>query len=317
MVIARHEWFKKKKSSEFKIFGYPWQSTACILSIFILAVCVILPENLMIKLIIILLFYFMSIDILFSYQKSLDERQRLNHAIVYRNAFLGIVITLILIQAINYNLNPNYQFIGNMTYLTTLSTPLPPAITYNLHPQNIIILTMLPLFVGLLTMIFTYYQQDKEIFKIKILDKITNNIRTVLIVRSKWFKRKNKSNYWILDIQWQGTVYILLMLLLILLLGGGGLKITMLVVIVLLFMIMNYLIVYQKSLDERQRLHHAIAERNAFWGILTAFIITQAILFNYNPNPKVIYLLIPLPAVFGFLVGVITYYKLQNEVLFL
>jgi len=313
MIIVKHEWFKKKKTTDFEIFGYPWQSAMCILSIFILAVCIILPENPIIKLTIILLFYFIAIDSLIAYHKSLDERQQLQHANVFKNAFLGIVITLILIQAINYNLNPNYQFIGNMTYFTTLSTPLPPAITYNLNSLNIIILTILPLLVGLLTMIFTSYQQEE---KFKVMDKITN-IQNVLTVISKWFKRKNKSNYWILDIQWQGTIYILLMLSLILLLGGGGLKITMLVAIVLLFMIMNYLIAYQKSLDERQRLHHAIAERNAFWGILISFIVIQAILFNYNPDLKVTYFLIPLPAVFGFLVGVITYYKLQKELLFL
>lgn len=315
MVITRYEWFKKKKTSDFKIFGYPWQSAACILSIFILALCVILPENLLVKLMAILMFYFMVIDILFAYQKSLDERQILNHAIVCRNAFLGIVITLILIQAINYNLNPNYQFMGNMTYFTTLSTPLPSAITYNLNPQNIIILTILPLLVGFLTMIFTSYQQSKG--KFIIMDKITGNIQNILLIQSKWFKRKNKSNYWILDIQWQGSIYILIMILLILLLGGGGLIITILLVIFLLFMTINYLIAYQKSLDERQQLHHAIAERNAFWGLLIALIITQSILFNYNQNLKFIYLLIPLPAVFGFLVGFISYYKLQNEVLFL
>ncbi|HMK54199.1 MAG TPA: hypothetical protein VK444_05395, partial [Methanobacteriaceae archaeon] len=122
---------------------------------------------------------------------------------------------------------------------------------------------------------------------------------------------------WILDISWKGTIYILALILLILLVGSGDIMVALLSVLLLIFMAMNYLIAYQKSLDERQRINHAIAEKNAFWGILIVFIIIQAILLNYKLNLKDIYTLIPLPLIIGFLIAVVTYYKLQRELLFL
>lgn len=316
MVIAKPVWFKKNNTSAFGIINYPWQSVVYLLLIFSLSLCVIFSEGLITKLISIMLLYFLFIDGLYAYQKSLDERQIINNAIVYRNAFLGTFITFTIIQAINYNLNSDYHFLGNMTYFTTLSTTLPPAITYNLNPDNIFILTVLPLLVGCLMAILTYFQLDK-CAENKIFNKIANHCNKMLIVKPKWFKRKNKSDYWILDISRKGAAYILVLLLLILLVGSGNMGIVLLSALLLIFMVMNYLIAYQKSLDERQGINHAIAERNAFWGILIVFITIQAILFNYNLNLKDVYMLIPLPLVIGFLTAFVTYYKLQRELLFL
>lgn len=315
MVFAKPIWFKKNNTEVFRILTYPWQSVVYTLLIFSLSLFVIFSEGLITKLITIILLYFLFIDGLLAYQKSLDERQIINHAIVYRNAFLATFLTFTILQAINYNLNPNYHFLGNMTYFTALSTNLPPAITYNLNLENIFILTILPIIVGCLMAILTYYQLDKRP-ESNIFYKIANN-NDMLIAKSKWFKRKNKSDYWILDISWKGAAYILVLLLLILFVGSGDIRIVLLSVLLLIIMAMNYLIAYQKSLDERQRINHAIAERNAFWGILIVFIIIQAILFNYNLNLKDIYLLIPLPLIIGFLTAFVTYYKLQGELLFL
>lgn len=316
MVIAKPKWFKRNNNGVFGIFGYPWQSIVYVLLIFSFALSAIFLEGLMTKLISMAFFCFLLIEGLIAYQKSLDERQVMRHAIVFRNAFWGIFIIFTIIQAFNYNLNPNYHFLGNMTYLTTLSNTLPPAITYNLNPENIFILTILPLIGGCLIAIVTYYQLDMG-SENRISNKIVNNSKNMLIVRPKWFKRRNKSNYWIFDISWKGVAYILALILLILFVGSGNMIMALLSVLLLIFMAVNYLIAYQKSLDERQRFNHAIADKNAFLGFLAIFIIVQAILFTYNLNLEYVYLLIPLPIVVGFLMAVSTYYKLQREVLFI
>jgi len=298
MVIAKSEWFKSKKTDSFKIIGYPWQSTACILSIFLLAIIVILPENLLTKTIIMELFYFLFIDSLIAYQKSLDERQMIHHAIVHRNAFLGMVIITTLIQLIPLN--------------------------YNLNLDNILNLIELLLVSGCLIAIITYYQLNKGKLKIKILHKIASNIN--IIAKSEWFKRKNKSNYWILDISWKGTAFILLLLLLDIPLAyiyyiQGSIMIQIIATLLFIFLIIIYLIAFTNSFDERQRLNYAITYRNAFWGMIISFIliqpIIQPILSNYNLNSFDIFTLFTLPLFIGVLIAVVTYYKLQRELLFL
>ena len=131
----------------------------------------------------------------------------------------------------------------------------------------------------------------------------------MVITKPEWFKSK-KGDFWRLDIPWQGHVYMLLMFLLpftlFLILPNDIKPINF---IVFLFMVINFLIAYQKSFDERDKKIYTIAGSNAFWGIMLSFfvsvpllVIYNPILSMYNPNPNMAILFIV-----TILVGVLTF----------
>lgn len=288
MVIAKSEWFKRKNTGNFRIFGYPQQGIAYLLLIFLLTAVVILPEDLLTKIIVLVLFLFLFVDCLMAYQKSLDERQLIYHAIVYRNVFLGIAITALIIPIL-LNYNPNYEIIFNLMGLVIFS--------------------------GCLIAAVTYCQLNKRRLKMNILWEID------LIERSKWFKRRNKNKYFILDISWKGIVLMSSIFLFKLFYWydiHGNIIIQIISTALFIFLTMIYLIAFAKSLDERQRLNYAITYRNAFWGMIISFIIIQSILFKYTLNSEeIFYLIIVMPLTIGFLIAIISYYKLQGELLWL
>ena len=292
MVIAKSEWFKRKETDGFRIFGYPQQGIAYILLICLLTIGVILPEDLLTKIIVLVLFLFLVIDCLMAYQKSLDERQLIHHAIIYRNVFLGMAIISVMI-------------------------PIP--LNYNQNHGNMLNLIGMLLLSGCLMAVVTHYQLNKQKPKMKISKGITSSIN--IIASSEWFKRQNKNNYFILDISWKGIALILLIFLFKLFYLyniHGNILIQVISTTLFLFLIMVYLVAFTQSFDERQRLNYAITYRNAFLGMIITFITIQSILFNYNLNSEEIFgLTIVIPLTIGFLIAIISYYKLQGELLWL
>lgn len=292
MVIAKSEWFKRKNTGDFRIFGYPQQGIAYIILICLLTIGVILPEDLLTKIIVLVLFLFLFIDFLTAYQKSLDERQLIHHAIVYRNVFLGMAI---------------------------ISVVIPIPLNYNPNQENIVYLIGLLLFSGCLIAVTTYCQLNKRELKIKISHGKDNDIS--IIKSSKWFKRQNKNKYFILDISRKGIVLMLLIFLFKLFYLydiHGNIIIQTVSTAFFIILIMIYLIAFTKSLDERQRMNYALTYRNAFWGMILSFIMIQSVIFKYNLNSEeIVSLTIVMPLTIGFLIAISSYYKLQGELLWL
>jgi|GEM_PF-1440830 len=287
MVVAKPEWFKRRNRDGFRIFGYPQQGIVYLILISLITICAILPGDLLIKITLVTLFSFLFIDCLIAYQKSLDERQIIHHAIVYRNVFLGIAITAVMIPIfLNYN---------------------PSETVFNLWG--------LLIFSGCLIAIVTYHQLNKGKWKLKILERMD------IIARSKWFKRRNKNKYFILDISWNGIVLMSLIFLFKLFYWyniHGNILIQIISTALFIFLVIIYLIAFTRSFDERQKINYAITYRNAFWGMVISFIMIQSILFNYNLNSEeIFYLIVAMPITIGFLTAIITYYKLQGELLWL
>ena len=292
MAIAKSEWFKRKNTAKFRILGYPKQGIAYVLLVLLLTTGAILSGNFFIKIAVIVLFIFLFMDGLVAYQKSLDERQLIHHAIVYRNVFLGMALTSVIIP-ISLNYNPNHETIFNLIGLL--------------------------LFSGCLIAIVTYCQLNKRNLKMKILQRITSNLN--IIAQSEWFKRKNKNRYFVLDISWKGIALMSLIFLFKLFYWyyiHGNIIIQTISTALFVILIIIYLIAFTRSLDERQRLNYAITYRNAFWGMIVAFIIIQSVLFKYNLNSEeIFYLIIVTPITIGFIIAMVTYYKLQGELLWL
>ena len=95
MVIAKPEWFKKKKG--FLSYEMTWQGTVyflCTIAVFFIGLT--LPQNIITNLTIGGLFLFLFMDMIMASYKSMDERGKKHYSISMRNAAWGMVITIIL-----------------------------------------------------------------------------------------------------------------------------------------------------------------------------------------------------------------------------
>lgn len=94
-----------------------------------------------------------------------------------------------------------------------------------------------------------------------------------MIGKYNWFKRRKYTGWGFSPATWQGWVYIIVFVLPIALLtaGDGNMtqtKIILLVVWAIIFAIDFIDIMIHLPKDERDRMHEAIAERNALWVIV-------------------------------------------------
>ncbi|MFH0798189.1 MAG: hypothetical protein V1906_02135 [Candidatus Woesearchaeota archaeon] len=99
-----------------------------------------------------------------------------------------------------------------------------------------------------------------------------------MIGKPEWFKRRKYTGWGIMPKTWQGYVYIAVMILPFLFfhaLPYWSTKIRMIVTIVwavILGIDVIHIMIKMKK-DERERMHEAIAERNALWFMLMALVI--------------------------------------------
>lgn len=142
----------------------------------------------------------------------------------------------------------------------------------------------------------------------------------MIIAKPEWFTRR-KYGGWGLGIKtWQGAVYIAAMFiaLLVLLQIAGESTQTKLVVtgIWMAFLLIDIFdAMWKLKKDERERMHEAIAERNAAWGMMIVLSLGVFIEIMYNVMNNRVYVN---PFVVGALaVGVIiksvTNFKLERE----
>jgi hypothetical protein len=129
MVIAKPEWFKKRRGG-FWSYEMQWQGAVyMICTVSLLFVGISLPQNLINSVVITVAFLFLFMDGIIASVKSLDEREQMQYAISMRNAAWGMIIAMIvlMITASNFNVTRTdlYKlimlaiFLGGMVGLIT------------------------------------------------------------------------------------------------------------------------------------------------------------------------------------------------------
>ncbi|HRY91759.1 MAG TPA: hypothetical protein P5229_05530 [Candidatus Gracilibacteria bacterium] len=97
-----------------------------------------------------------------------------------------------------------------------------------------------------------------------------------MLGKSNWFKRRKYSGWGLYPATWQGWVYILVAIGLIVIASILPLEetirinITFVLTIILILDVID--IMRKLPMDERERIHEALAERNALWVILIALV---------------------------------------------
>lgn len=119
MVIAKPEWFKKKKG--FFSFEMTWQGAVYLIAtVSLIFIGIMLPENMIISIIITGLFLFLFFDMMYASLKSMDERAKMHYSIAMRNAAWGMIITMIMISTILYSFNDIKANLGVLIVTTAL-----------------------------------------------------------------------------------------------------------------------------------------------------------------------------------------------------
>lgn len=97
-----------------------------------------------------------------------------------------------------------------------------------------------------------------------------------MIGNPKWFKRRKYGGWGLFPITWQGWVYTIVLVgitfLLVSLPVENSLKIGI-VAIWAIFMLFEIGTIMLKIKDEREKIHEAIAERNALWAIILVIVV--------------------------------------------
>jgi hypothetical protein len=97
-----------------------------------------------------------------------------------------------------------------------------------------------------------------------------------MIGKPEWFKRRKYSGWGFTPATWQGWVYILVMIVPIIVISNlkmpGDTQIVFLVIWALIFCVDFVDIIIHLKKDERDRIHEAIAERNALWVVLAVMV---------------------------------------------
>ena len=104
MVIAKAEWFKKRKG--FFSYEMTWQGAIYLLfTISVIFIGIMLPENMIITLALSGLFLFLFFDMIYASLKSMDERAKTHYSIAMRNAAWGMIITMVVLSIISSSFN--------------------------------------------------------------------------------------------------------------------------------------------------------------------------------------------------------------------
>ncbi len=136
MVIAKSEWFKKRKSG-FNSFEMSWKGWIyLIIIILVLFVGLAVPQNMVNNLITGGVFTFLFIDMITASYKSLDERGKMHYSISMMNMAWGMLITIIL-GSIVLSYNDIKNGLGILIMVTALLGSLIGFLTrYKLEKEN-------------------------------------------------------------------------------------------------------------------------------------------------------------------------------------
>ena len=97
-----------------------------------------------------------------------------------------------------------------------------------------------------------------------------------MIGKYEWFRRRKYTGWGFTPVTWQGWVYVIVAILPFILLTSGAVNQTRIVFIVIWAVVVSFdfiNIIIHLPKDERDRMHEAIAERNALWVIVTVLAI--------------------------------------------
>ena len=135
----------------------------------------------------------------------------------------------------------------------------------------------------------------------------------MVIAKPAWFKRKNQG-FLGYQITWQGAVYLTVAIIGLLfgILFTENLIINLIATVLFLFLFMDALSASLKSLDERERMHSAIAMRNAAWGMIITMIIMSIIFSSFSGIKANLSILFIITALIGGIINVMTLYKLER-----
>ena len=142
----------------------------------------------------------------------------------------------------------------------------------------------------------------------------------MIIAKPEWFTRR-KYGGWGLGIKtWQGAVYMAAMfitLIVLLQLAGDSVETKLLVTGVwMVFLLIDVFdVMWKLKKDERERMHEAIAERNAAWGMMVVITLGIIIEIMYNVMNNSFYVnpfLVGALAV-GVIIKSVSNYKLERE----
>lgn len=142
----------------------------------------------------------------------------------------------------------------------------------------------------------------------------------MIIAKPEWFK-KTKYRGWDADIKtWQGAVYVAAVIIVFLVLALNPFmdkmdKVVLIGIWALFFLIDLVDVLWKLKKDEREKIHEAIADRNAAWVMMIVLSLGFFMELIYSVLQKSLYidpfLLIALIA--GIIVKIISEYKLEKE----
>lgn len=142
----------------------------------------------------------------------------------------------------------------------------------------------------------------------------------MIIAKPEWFERRKYAGWGVSIKTWQGGVYLAGMLLLLIalqLIPDLNIETRLIVTGIWIAFLLIDLgdVMWKLKKDERERLHEAIAERNAAWVMMFILVIGLFIELVYNALQQKIYvdpfIIVALAA--GVLIKSITNYKLEKR----
>lgn len=142
----------------------------------------------------------------------------------------------------------------------------------------------------------------------------------MIIAKPEWFGRRKYTGWGVSIKTWQGAVYIagMFLLLVVLQLIPNLSTENRLVIsgVWVAFLIIDMVdVMWKLKKDERERIHEAIAERNAAWAMMFVLVVGLFIELTYNALQQKIYAnpFIILALAAGIISKSVTNYKLERE----
>ncbi|BDZ70039.1 hypothetical protein [Methanobacterium petrolearium] len=142
----------------------------------------------------------------------------------------------------------------------------------------------------------------------------------MIIAKPEWFGRRKYTGWGVSIKTWQGAVYLagMLLLLVILQLIPNLSTENRLIIsgIWVAFLIIDMVdVMWKLKKDERERIHEAIAERNAAWAMMFVLVIGLFVELTYNALQQKLYAnpFIILALAAGIISKSVTNYKLERE----
>jgi hypothetical protein len=142
----------------------------------------------------------------------------------------------------------------------------------------------------------------------------------MIIARPEWFGIRKYTGWGVSIKTWQGAVYFAGMFLALIVLqlipNQSAESKLVLTGVWLAFLLIDMAdVMWKLKKDERERIHEAIAERNAAWGMMLVLVIGVFVELTYNALQQKIYVdpFLIGALVVGVMIKSITNYKLERE----